>query len=40
MIRVYPDSLLETRMHYSRMRTARLLTVTQHAMDRGVCIAA
>ena len=27
-----------TRMHYSRMRTARLLTVSQHALGRGgVC---
>ena len=27
-------------MHYSRMRTARLLTVSQHALCRGVCIPA
>ena len=29
-----------TSMHYSRMRTARLLTVSQHALCRGVCIPA
>ena len=40
MIRVYPDSLLETRMHYSRVRTVRLLTVSQHALGREVCIPA
>ena len=28
----------ETRMYSSGMRTARLLTVSQHALRRGVCI--
>ena len=38
-----PTILKRTRMHSSRMRTARLLTVSQHALlggvpARGVCI--
>ena len=30
------QSQISTKMHSSRMRTARLLTVSQHALGRGV----
>ena len=32
------NPLFSTRIHSSGMRTARLLTVSQHALYRGVCI--
>ena len=40
---IYPigtETVPLTRMHSSRMRTAGLLTVSQHALGRGVCIPA
>ena len=39
-VSVSASTLTSTRMHSSRMRAARLLTVSQHALGGGVCIPA